>query len=117
MSEEIFKVTYPAGTFYHRETPDEVITVLERARADRLRLRLWYGDVKTGRAWGERESGRLGRSGGPVKVPIMLNNRRSHGGGAILDHCIVKVEHSNRKCGGVLWIHATFNTNPSPVKY
>lgn len=114
---DIYKVTFPTGTFYHRETPDEIIEILERARAERTRIRIWYGDVKTGRAWGDSEQGRLGRSGGPVKCPIILNNRRSIGGGALLDHCIVKVEHSNKRRGGAIWIHQSFNTSPSPVKY
>ena len=36
---------------YHDETPKAVIDILERVRADRTRIRIHYGDVRTGRDW------------------------------------------------------------------
>jgi hypothetical protein len=81
------------GTHYHLDTPDELVAILENARLNGTRLRLHYGDTATGQDWGDIHDvlGTLGRSCGPVKAPILLANSRSSGGGAILDHCIVKL--------------------------
>jgi hypothetical protein len=87
------------GTSYHDETPDEVVRVLENARANRTRIVLDYGDVKTGESWGEVYdiAGYIGRSTGSIKVPLLIHNARSMGGGAILDHCIISIKTSAGK--------------------
>lgn len=87
------------GTFYHEETPDEVVEVLERARENRTRLTLDYGDVKTGKTWGEENDihGYIGRSTGRIKIPLLIYNTGSTGGGAILDHCIIGIYTSKGK--------------------
>ena len=89
------------GTSYHADTSKRVIDIIERARANSWRLRLYLGDAKTGRDWNEHYdvTGRIGRSSGPVKVPILLHNSQSIGGGAILDHCIVRIRHANKRDG------------------
>lgn len=81
------------GTFYHENTSDSVIRILENARINHERIRIFYGDVNTGRDWMEiyDTMGTVGRSCGSVKIPLLLNKRTSNGGGAILDHCIVKI--------------------------
>lgn len=88
------------GTYYHHNTPPKVIDILERARMEykrgRLyRIRLFYGDTKTGRDWLEENNimGYVGRSTGLIKIPLLIHNRRSTGGHGILDHCIVKITH------------------------
>ena len=93
-----YKIT-ASGTAYHEETPQEVVNVLERARAAGTRLQFYYGDVKTGRDWHEENDtiGTIGRSGGSVKIPLLIKSSRSHGGGAILDHCIVKIVETRTK--------------------
>ena len=85
-------------THYHQDTPDAVKRVLENAMHSRRRLRLFYGDAVTGKDWGEEYDvlGYIGRSGGNVKIPLLVNNRRSLGGPAILDHCIVKIMDGRR---------------------
>jgi len=92
------------GTTYKDDTPTKVIDILEAARLNhvedsygrpvrgRLRLRLHYGDIKTGHPWGDSETGQIGRSTGTVKIPLLIKTRRSMGGGGILDNCIVKIE-------------------------
>lgn len=95
------------GTHYHPGCPPEVILAIEAARLQYLtgrgyRLRIYYGDPASGRWWGDIESGYIGRSAGPMKVPILLRNKLSRGGHAILDHCIVKVEYANKRMGGVI---------------
>ena len=81
------------GTSYHIDTPDEVVKVLEVARKNRTRIRLFYGDTNTGRCWLEVYGtiGRIGRSTGCNKIPLLIKTSRSTGGGAILDDCIVKI--------------------------
>ena len=87
------------GTFYHKETPRCSIDLIEEARRTGARVALAYGDVKTGQDWGDRYDifGKIGRSMGPVKIPLLIKTRRSLGGGGILDHCIVRL-----KINGVL---------------
>jgi hypothetical protein len=81
------------GTSYHDNTSDKVIAVLERARSAETRLRLWYGDTNTGICWHDEYdmTGTIGRSMGTIKIPILLHNKKSIGGGGILDHCIIAV--------------------------
>lgn len=87
------------GTFYHEDTDNQVIEVLERAREGCTRLLLDYGDTKTGKSWGEVNDikGYVGRSTGSIKIPLLLYNTRSMGGGAILTDCILKITRSNDK--------------------
>jgi len=95
------------GTSYHTETPAAVIEVLERSRQNRTRIHVSYGDSTTGRDWLEEWdiTGYVGRSMGPVKVPLLVANRRSLGGGAMLDHCIVRIRASG---GRVLYQHPNY---------
>jgi hypothetical protein len=92
------------GTAYHKETPDAVVNVLENARKSNARIKLYYGDVVTGRDWNEEYDtvGTIGRSGGGTyKIPLLIKTGRSLGGGSVLDHCIVKIKDS--KTGRVLY--------------
>lgn len=96
------------GIFYDKRTSQEVINVIESARADGRRVRLSYGDTETGRDWQEQHDivGRIGRSTGPVNVPILMHNRRSIGGPAILDCWIVRIVSSVG--GRVLYQHPKY---------
>lgn len=80
-------------TAYHAETSDQVIQWLETSRQRNQRIRIFLGDTKTGRDWMEEHDiiGHIGRSMGPKKVPLLINNIRSTGGSAIIDHCIVRI--------------------------
>lgn len=95
--------TYKAGP--------ELAQVIERCRASGKRFRFHLGDPETGRAWGDVDVGRLGRSVGPIKIPIILANRRSIGGPGLLDHCVIKIEYANKSEGGVVWKHPAFEKN------
>lgn len=81
------------GTFYHIDTADEIIKVLENARLYDKRVRVFYGNTQTGKDWMEIYDtiGTIGRSCGSIKIPLLIKSKRSFGGGAILDHCIVKI--------------------------
>ena len=97
------------GTAYHKNTPDQVVSILDRCLSGgrNTRLRIFYGDTATGRDWHEEHdvTGYIGRSTGSIKVPLLINNTRSTGGGAILDDNIIKIQHGNR----VLYQHPIYN--------
>ena len=92
-------------TCYHAETDREVINVLEWARGTRTRIHIHYGDIATGKDWNEEHDieGYIGRSTGSIKIPLLVYNDRSYGGGGLLDHCIVKI--SEARGGYVLYRH------------
>lgn len=90
--EEKYKIVN--GTSYSAETSDKVISVLESVREQRTRIRLFYGDKATGRSWLDRYGmeGTISRSTGDSKIPILIHNVRSMGGGGILDSCIIRIQ-------------------------
>lgn len=81
------------GTAYHEKTCQEVINILENARQSKTRIRIFFGDTITGEDWKEKNDtiGTIGRSTGSIKIPLLVKNSSSHGEGALLDHCIVKI--------------------------
>jgi len=93
------------GTSYHDDTPEKVVRVLEHCRLNRIRITLDYGDISTDESWGETcdITGYVGRSSGTVKIPLLLNNSRSLGGGGILDNRIISIRYANKKLGGYLY--------------
>lgn len=103
-------------THYHPDTPPQVRQVIDshlaaRRRGDGVRLRFHYGDGKTGQAWGDSETGYVGRSTGSQPIPLVVNNARSMGGGGILTHAVVKIEAAKKNRNGqhdVLYQHPKF---------
>lgn len=95
-------------TFFSYETPDEVRRTLESARHNRTRVRLFYGNTKTGAAWAEENDivGTVGRSMGPMKIPLLIANAHSHGGGGILTGSIVAIMTAP---GCFVYKHPSFN--------
>ena len=84
------------GTTYHGETPSSLIGIIEEVRQGGLRVRMHYGNLKTGKLWGDVLIGTIGRSMGPKRIPILLANATSSGGEGILDHCILLVESASK---------------------
>ena len=97
------------GTTYKASL--ELAQIIERCRSSGKRFRFYLGDPESGRAWGDVDIGRIGRSMGPVKIPIVLSNRRSIGGHGLLDACVIKIEYANNSQGGVVWKHPAFEKN------
>ena len=91
------------GTYYNADAAPDMIDLLERLRASATRVRFHWGDTKTGKDWGDiyDVSGHISRSTGTKKIPILIHNSRSMGGGAILDNCIIGIKHS--KGGQILY--------------
>ena len=82
------------GISFDQRTPDQVCNILAKYSGNRSqRVRLFYGDTTTGKDWFESYDtiGYVGRSTGTVKIPLLVATSRSLGGGAILDHCIVRI--------------------------
>lgn len=100
-----YKVTN--GTYYNKETPYQLIDILEKARHCKTRVRIFYGDTETGKSWNEEHDiiGTLSRSGGQIQVPILIHNSRSYGGPAILDHCIIRITSDKR----IIYTHDNFH--------
>ncbi len=96
------------GTCYRDKTPQAVVDILERSRKTGSRLRLFLGDPETGRDWMEENDieGRVGRSTGELKVPLLLARASSTGGGAISDRCIVRIMEGGRE----VWRHSSYHT-------
>ena len=79
------------GTSYREGTPDEVVRVLEKAREQRVRLAIAF------RAESVPAFGRVGRSTGSTKVPLLVHNARSLGGEALWTDGIVEIRESESK--------------------
>jgi hypothetical protein len=99
------------GTYYHKDTSQKVIDTIECARLNNFRIVLDYGDVKTGRSWGELHDikGYVGRSTGTIKIPLLIKTKRSSGGGSVLDNHIVKITEAD-KPHRVLYQHPTYKS-------
>jgi hypothetical protein len=107
------------GTSYDARTSDEVIRVLEQARLNRTRLHVSLGHTdgdSVGLDWLEEfeSHGYIGRSMGPIKVPLLIANSSSLGGGALLDHCIVRIRQSAG--GRVLWLHPAYHFGSMEIR-
>ena len=102
---------------YAVQTPDVVAFALERAiiahwdsenrrQGEKLIVRVFYGDTDypdfekvhkrpcdPGLDWNEEFEtiGAVGRSMGEKHIPLLLTDPREHGGGGILDGCIVRM--------------------------
>lgn len=86
------------GTSYHRSVEPALIRVLEIARRARVRLAVTF-------SWSEDgpSRGYVGRSTGSVKVPLLVHNARSMGGGVLSAEDVVEVRESR---GGKLLYQA-----------
>ena len=84
---------------FNEKTNDKVKSVLNSVYKSGQRIRIVYGDSETGKDWLEENdvTGTIGRSTGVKKVPLLIANSRSYGGGAILDHRIVKIVATDSK--------------------
>jgi hypothetical protein len=79
---------------FNEKTCEAVKTVLTECYNNQCRVRIWYGDTKTGVSWLDEYdvTGTIGRSTGKQKIPLLIKNSRSSGGGGILCHCIIRID-------------------------
>ncbi|AWI53488.1 MAG: hypothetical protein KGI91_13240 [Burkholderiales bacterium] len=77
-------------TYFAPGTDPRAAKVLESYRRTGEKIRLILGDLATGEPWLDEHGvvGRIGRSGGMLKIPLLVEPGQS-GGGAILTDCIL----------------------------
>jgi hypothetical protein len=83
---------YSKRTWFTPGTDPKVVKLLEACRQDNRLIRIFLGDKKTGRDWCEENDvvGRVGRSAGSQKVPLLIVEGEI-GGGAILTDCVLRI--------------------------
>lgn len=103
------------GTWFDPETPTGVRDVLEAAREKGTKVRLWYGDRETGKAWLEENDvvGKVGRSTGILKVPLIVAPG-DDGGSAISTASVLRVD--NARTGKTLYQDPKFHVPELTVK-
>lgn len=87
-------------------TLPEVGKILEHLLAQRVRCRIWYGNTETGLAWPDEYdvTGYIGRSTGTRRVPLMIHDTTSIGGGALMTAKILRID--------VIWSRQTLYKHP-----
>lgn len=98
---------------FDEDTPPElqqIIAGLMTGPGARRRVRVFLGDVETGRDWNEENdvTGYIGCSMGPTRIPLLVNNARSLGGGALSTGAIVKLV--DIATGRTLYQHPNYHT-------
>lgn len=101
----------------NKNTPSRVSTLLNNLKMSQQRVRLVYGDTDTGKDWLEEYDviGTIGCSTGINKIPLLIKNSRSTGGGSILDHCILKIVDVKSK--RVLYQHEKYVSPDFTIQY
>lgn len=91
---------------------EKVIFALSNALHTKRRVRIWYGDVNTGRSWNEEYDvvGHIGRSCGEYKEPLIIAKSNSHGGPAILTDRIIRIDDIESK--RVVYKQYNFHVEP-----
>lgn len=83
-------------THYNPATPQRVIDLIESFRGydhnPRERLRFTFGSDWV-------QSGYVGRSTGRCKIPLIINNARSFGGGPLDAQHLTRIEYANKGYG------------------
>ena len=98
------------GTFFAEGTNEQIMNIVNIYVGRKTeRLRVYYGDATTGKSWHEENDvcGYIGRSAGTQKIALLIANKHSMGGGALLTDCIIKIVRISNKT--VLYVHPTFN--------
>lgn len=87
------EVRSPSGTYYRDTTPPAVVAALDEAIRSGAPVRVVPGDAVTGRSWLEEWDvcGRVFRTMGPIKAPLLLPSPQSMGGGIILADSLVRL--------------------------
>lgn len=95
-----------SGTDYPADMSDELIRTLENARKRGHAVRVFMGDTDTGECWLEEYEviGVFGRSGGKLKVPLLVPPGER--GGSPISSVVKVMSVSNRR---VLYEHPNFH--------
>lgn len=84
---------YPGGypnTWFPADAPQALCNALEAARVDRTKVRIWSGDLDTGRPWLDDCDvlGKIGRSTGLMKIPLLVEAGACGGGGLLVSNIL-----------------------------
>ena len=95
------------GVSFYQETNESVINILLDAIKNKYRIRVFFGDAKSGSDWLDDYStiGTIGLSNGPVKLPLIIQNIKSTGGCAISTDIIVKITRNKK----IIYQHPNYN--------
>lgn len=79
---------------YKENTPNELCVIIDKLFNNRERIVIDYGNTTTKESWNEVHDikGRIGRSTGIVKIPLLVYNSRCYGGGALSDNSILSIK-------------------------
>jgi hypothetical protein len=98
MIDHVAKNGIDLGTWFNLKTDPVVKHVIEEYLRSQRPVRIFYGDTDTGKVWLEEHDvyGRIGRSTGFLKIPLMIVGNSS-GGCGLLDACIVRIVDGESK--------------------
>ena len=73
---------------------EELMNIILRAYKYKFRIRVFYGDIHTGRSWNEEYDvmGIIGRTRGNIRIPILLQRKDSCFGGALLLSSVIRID-------------------------
>lgn len=101
----------------YKQVDNRLLNLLEYLRNSKDRVRIWYGDRETGRAWNEEHNimGTISRSGGADwKIPILVSYSRSRGGEGLWMSSIIRID--NIKEHRTLWKVDNFHIEEFNIK-
>lgn len=87
------------GITFNNETPNELCVIISNLIGNNKRYRFDYGDTETKKSWNQVYDidGYIGRSTGTTKIPLLIHNKRSIGGGQILTNRILSITEIKTK--------------------
>ena len=95
---------------------EELMNIILRAYKYKFRIRVFYGDIHTGRSWNEEYDvmGKIGRTCGAIKIPILLRRKDSYGGGALLLSSVIRIDDIEDK--KTLWKLPNFHVEKMTIE-
>ena len=94
---------------------EALMSLIVRAWKYRFRIRVFYGDIHTGRSWNEEYDvmGMIGKTCGDIGIPILLRRKDSKYGGALLVSSIIRIDDIEDK--RTLWKLPNFHVEEMNV--
>lgn len=95
---------------------EALMSLIIRAWKYKFRIRVFYGDIHTGRSWNEEYdvTGTIGRTCGDIGIPILVHNKRSWGGGALLLSSVIRIDDIEDK--RTLWKLPNFHVEKMTIE-
>lgn len=86
------------GIEFDADTPEKVVNLILRYLNTDQRIRIFYGDRRTGEDWGDEFEimGYVRNSAGRTKIPLLVYNKKSFGATGMLTGSIVRITVDKR---------------------